>query len=106
VNGAHIATIGAGDPGVLTAIIGWVKRSASAITSEMRANSKFDEATFLTETCDLQLGGLDSVTNRHTSWAGASLKPGDEVTVRVLGAGEYDSSLPPPNTSLERTREG
>jgi hypothetical protein len=105
VNGVRVAVIGANDPGVLTAIVGWVKRSASAITNEMRENPKFDEAKFLRASCDLELGGLDSETNRHMSWARTQLTQGDEVTIKVLGSGEYESPLLPPNTSLERTRE-
>jgi hypothetical protein len=105
VNGARVATIGADDPGVLTAIISWVKRGPQGITSEMRSDPKFNESVFLKEVCDLELGGLNSGTNRHTSWSRTSLQPGDEVTVRILGSGEYDPPLPLPNTSFERTRE-
>jgi hypothetical protein len=106
VNGAPVAVMGTNEFGVLSAIVGWVKRNPAAITDELRSNPKFDEAAFLSETCDLQLGALDSTSDRHASWKGTPLRPGDEVTIKVLPGGEYDDPLPPPNTSLERTREG
>jgi hypothetical protein len=106
VNGERIAVTGTSPFGVLTAIVNWVRRSPTAITDKMRNDANFDEAIFLKEVCILELGALDSMTQRHVSWKGAALGPGDEVTVRVLGAGEFDDPPLPPNKSLERTREG
>jgi hypothetical protein len=84
VNGDPVGTVGTNDFGVLTAIVGWVKRNPAAITTEMRGNPKFNETLFLTETCDLQLSALDSVANRHELWNSTTLKPGDEVIIKVL----------------------
>ena len=105
VNGKPIAITGTNIFGVLTTFVNWVRRDPAAITEEMRKSADFDEAKFSTEVCELQLSALDSITNRHASWGSTSLRPGDEVTVRILPGGEYDAPPPPPNKSLERTRE-
>jgi len=106
VNGQPIAVTGTNSYGVLSAIVSWVRRSPGAITDDVRSRPNFDEDAFLKETCELELGGMDSTANRHVGWPGVNLKPGDEVTIRILSGGKFDPPPPPPNKSLERTREG
>lgn len=57
----------------------------------MRSEEGFDELHFLREICELELGGLDSVSDKHVFWAKEPLRPGNEVTIRILSAGEYDA---------------
>lgn len=90
INGRRIAVAGLEGFGVLTAIVDLVRRSPDAITPKMRAKASFDERRFLEEVCEVALGGLDSVTGEDLFWAKEALGPGAEVTIRVLGAGEYD----------------
>jgi hypothetical protein len=105
VNGKPIAITGTSTFGVLTTIVNWVRRDPAAITDELRKSPNFDEVKFSAEVCELELSALDSITKRHASWGATTLRPGDEVTVRILPSGEYDDPPPPPNKSLERTHE-
>ena len=85
---------GIGDFGVLSAIVGWVKRRSERIHPEVRSATDFDEAEMLKQRIDVQFGGLDSSTDRHVQWLNEELKPGDVVTIRVLGEGEFDQPTP------------
>jgi hypothetical protein len=38
----------------------------------------------------LRLGGLDTAKDRHMTWFVHDIQVGDEITVRVLAAGEID----------------
>jgi hypothetical protein len=92
VNGKVVATTGVGSAyGVLSAVVSWVRRNPAAISAKIRADPDFDELTVLKEVCEVELGALDSVANRHSSWGKHDLRPGDEVTIRVLPSGQYDA---------------
>jgi hypothetical protein len=92
VNGKVVATTGVGAAyGVLSAIVTWVRRNPAAISAKVRADPDFDELTFLNEVCEVELGALDSVADQHSSWGKHGLRPGDEVTIRVLPSGQYDA---------------
>jgi hypothetical protein len=90
LNGRRVAIAGVEKFGVISAIITWVRRNPANITEKMRSDEGFDELHFLRETCDLDLGGLDSVSDKHLFWAKEALRPGSEITIRVLPAGEFD----------------
>ncbi len=90
VNGVVKCVVGVEEFGVLSAIVGWVKRSPDQITPAMRARPGFDEEEFLAEEVSLSVTGLDSPTDHHVQWLERSLIPGDVVTIRVLGVGAYD----------------
>jgi len=90
VNGKVRCVGGIGEFGVLSAIVGWVKRMADRVHPDVRAEPTYDEADMLAQRIDVQFGGLDSATDRHVSWLNEQLKPGDVVTVRILGEGEFD----------------
>ena len=90
VNGEVRCVGGIGEFGVLSAIVGWVKRRADRVHPDVRTDPTYDEAQMLAQRIDVQFGGLDSSTDRHVSWLNEQLKPGDVVTVRILGEGEYD----------------
>ena len=90
LNGRRVAIAGVESLGVLSAIVTWVRRNPANITAKMRADPEFDELHFLRETCELELSGLDSVTDKHLFWAREALRPGSEVTIRVLGPGAID----------------
>ena len=90
VNGTVRCVGGVGDFGVLSAIVGWVKRRSDRIHPDVRSAPDFDEAGMLKQRIDVQFGGLDSSSDQHVHWLNEELKPGDVVTIRVLGEGEFD----------------
>ena len=75
----------------MSAIITWVRRNPKNISAKMRAEPNFDELHFLREICELEIGGLDSNTDKHLFWAKEALRPGSEITIRVLSAGDFDT---------------
>ena len=85
VNGAVRCVAGIEEFGVLSAIVGWVKRSPQTITPGMRAKGGFSEDEFLEEKISLDVTGLDSAADQHMHWLQEGLAPGDVVTIRVLG---------------------
>ena len=91
VNGERVTVAGVREYGVLSGIVSWVKRSPANVTAELRARKGFDEAEFLREVCEVTVTGLDSSSQDHFQWAQRSLRPGDEVTFRILPHGECDA---------------
>ena len=91
LNGRRIAIAGIEKFGVISAIVTWVRRNPANITATMRSEKDFDETHFLREICELELSGLDSVRDKHVFWAKDALRPGSEVTIRILPAGEFDA---------------
>lgn len=75
VNGEQ-QTIGIAGRGVLTAIVSTVIGEKGHPHEERR--------------CSLSLATLESDTNTHFTWKGHELQQGDEVTIEVLSAGEFD----------------
>jgi len=63
----------------------------ASITAKMRSDREFDEIHFLREICELEVSGLDAAADKHVSWAREALRPGSEVTIRILPAGEFDA---------------
>lgn len=90
VNGEKISVAGVKEYGFLTGIVSWVKRSPENITTALRAREGFDETEFLQEACEVSVTGFDSASQKHFQWAQRALKPGDEVTIRILSPGEFD----------------
>ena len=91
LDGRRVAVAGIEAFGVLHATVMWVRRNPSSVTAKMRSDKEFDETHFLREICEFQLGGLDSVADKHLFWAKEALRPGSEVTIRVLPEGPYDA---------------
>jgi hypothetical protein len=91
VDGKRVAIAGVEQFGVVSAIVSWFRRDPSKVTPEMRSDPQFNETEFLRERCELDLGGLDSLTDRHISWAHEALEAGSEITIRVLGPGDFDA---------------
>jgi len=91
LNGRRLAIAGVEQFGVLSAIVSWVRRNPDKVTPEMRKREGFDELHFLREICEFQLSGLDSVTDESVFWVKEELRPGSEVTIRVLPQGEFDA---------------
>ena len=91
VNGAVRCVAGVGEYGVLSAIVGWLRRAPDKIPERARQREGFSEQEWLEQKIDLNLGGLDSASDTHVSWLAETLKPGDVVTIRVLGAGPCDA---------------
>lgn len=90
INGETVAITGVGEYGVLSGSVHWVRRNPTCITSAMRSREHFDESDFLQESCEVSLTGLDSVTDKHVDWGTRPLKPGDVVSIRILGPGNFD----------------
>ncbi len=93
VNGQRQAIAGIRSHGVLTANIVWGGNAEVEITPQIRADPDFNEREWVTDDIHVRLGGLDSETEEHLKWFQQDLRPGDEVTLRVLPAGECDAPL-------------
>ena len=91
LNGRPVAIAGVESFGVISAVVTWVRRNPANITAQMRSDDEFDEIHFLREICELEISGLDAVTDEHLSWGRETLRPGSEVTIRNLPAGEFDT---------------
>jgi hypothetical protein len=87
VNGKVRGTAGMESIGVLSVILDWVRRDPKAASKPSSISRKEWEGNRV----HVSLGGLDSVAEKHVEWFGADLDVGDEVTVRVLPPGEFDS---------------
>lgn len=92
LDGRRVAVAGVDEFGVVSAIISWVKRQPGKVSEAVRSRKGFDEAAFLREECTLEVSGLDSIKDKHLSWARKALRPGAEVTIRVLGPGDYKAA--------------
>jgi len=90
VNGVVKCVGGIGDFGVLTAIVGWVRRRREQMDEKARKIPGFDEEEFFKSRIDVRFGGLDSSTNRHVHWLTQKLEAGDVVTIRILPDGPFD----------------
>jgi len=91
LNGRRVAVAGVGSFGVISAIVTSARRNPADITDKMRSDKEFDEVHFLREICELEVAGLDAVADKHVFWAREALRPGSEVTIRILPAGEFDA---------------
>src|SRR5262245_51199216 len=90
INGRVKATAGMESAGVLSAIIDWVRRDPAAMPDEVRLRHGYREADWIGKRVRFSLSGLDLAAKEHVSWFAGELRPGDEVTVRVLPAGGFD----------------
>jgi hypothetical protein len=90
LNGRSVAIAGVEEFGVVSTIVTWVKRRPGKVPDKVRSREGFDEAEFLREQCTLEISGLDSVSEKHQGWAREALQPGSEITIRVLGPGEFN----------------
>ena len=90
LDGHRIALAGVEEFGVVSAIVNWVRRHPEKISPKVRAQPDFDEAQMLREVCEVTVGGLDSLNEKHLHWAREGLRPGSEVIIRILPAGEFD----------------
>ena len=93
LNGKRVAVAGVEEFGVVSAIVTWVKRRPGKVPEKVRSREDFDENEFLREECTLEVSGLDSVADRHRGWAREALRAGAEITIRVLGPGEYNDPV-------------
>lgn len=71
VNGRHVATIGIGGVGMLTAAVGWGQAPGG-----------------LSHVPRLTGGGLDILRNEQVRWAMPEIALGDEVTIKVVESDE------------------
>jgi hypothetical protein len=78
VNGKLACTAGAGDEGVLSAIVTWAKRDAA------RCPENLTPEEWCREGLDLDVGGTEGSSGEHVRWLRQTLQRGDEVTIRVV----------------------
>lgn len=90
VNGTVQGTAGMESIGVLSVILDWVRRTPSAAPVELRSHPQFSEADWVCNRVGVELGGLDLATRQNLVWFRRELRPGDEVTIRILAPGEID----------------
>lgn len=93
VNGQRKTIAGIRSHGVLSANVLWAGNAEVEITPQIKADPDFNEQEWLADDIHVRLGGLDSETEEHLKWFQQDLKPGDEVTIRVLSAGECDAPI-------------
>ena len=84
LNGEVVTTAGMDDRGVLSAILTRVFRS-EANHARLKGKELDNE-----EEISLSVGGLSSLTDEHVRWYDESVKRGDEITIRILDAGNFD----------------
>jgi hypothetical protein len=90
VNGEVRGTAGLESVGVLSVILDWVRRDTAA-PERARRQPGFRENDWAGDQVHVSLGGLDSAAGEHVEWFVGELRVGDEVVVRVLPPGEFDS---------------
>lgn len=79
VNGSRVCRAGVGPRGVLHACAGWVHRANEQSASRARRKTRVS----------LEVGGMafrGADVYDHFTWRGRRLRPGDEVTIRVVEA--------------------
>jgi hypothetical protein len=91
VNGEVRGTAGMESIGVLSLTLSWVRRDPTAMPEELASDPEFSVEQWIGNEVDVHLSGLDSAAREHVEWFGSELRPGDEVTVRVLAPGEFDA---------------
>ena len=85
INGRKICTAGIKDYGVLSAIASWVLRDPAKYDSQKHPSLE----EFSAEELDFRVGGLLN-DGTHVEWHKQEVKPGDEITIKILKSGEYD----------------
>jgi hypothetical protein len=91
INGEVKGTTAVESKGVLTVVIDWVRRDLADAPQELRAQTDFNEQEWIGNEAGIVLGGMDSATNEYLDWFKGSLRVGDEVTIRILPPGKFDS---------------
>jgi hypothetical protein len=93
VNGEVKATAGIESLGVLTMVLSWARCTGHVAPKDAksvwnRRDQELDEPDM-----SVRLGGLDTAKDRHMNWFVHDIQVGDEVTVRVLPPGEFDTPI-------------
>ena len=86
INGKKICTAGVKDYGVLSAIASWVLRDP--VKYDSNKHPSLDE--FTAEEASFNAGGLLN-DGSHVEWDRRAIRPGDEITIKILEPGEYDA---------------
>lgn len=77
--GENEQVIGCPEPGIVSVTIYSVVRAFDSRTPDEEVRE-----------CLIDLGGMDYENGFHFRWKGTNLKPGDEITIRVLAEGDCD----------------
>jgi hypothetical protein len=88
INGKQTCTAGIKDYGVLSAIASWVLRDPAKYDSEKHLSLEKCSA----EESSFCVGGLLN-DRTHVEWHRQTIKPGDEITIRILESGKYDKPV-------------
>lgn len=86
VNGRPACVSGMNGYGVLSAILHRVKRNPKKYPGNTMSRTEWSK-----ERIELQIGGLDSTVNKHLDWITKELRIGDEVSIRLLPSGKFDT---------------
>ncbi len=85
INGEETCTAGIKDYGVLSAIFSWVLRDPAKYDSKKHPSLE----KFTAEETSFHIGGMLN-NGSHVEWIKREIKPGDEITIKILEPGEYD----------------
>jgi hypothetical protein len=89
INGRKACTSGIAGYGVVNVILSRVKRNPARYPGAR--NVRFNKADWAKEELHVQVGGLDvNGIDEHLHWLKRTLKPGDEIAVKVLAEGVAD----------------
>jgi len=94
INGEKICTAGVGDAGVLSSLLTFAKKRASA---DKQGDGSRSNIT-------LRVGGMadiDDETNEHLEWFVRQVNVGDEIFIRIIERAESD---PPPSKETSYLR--
>src|SRR5262245_58417798 len=92
VNGRAVCTSGMRGYGVLDVILTRVRRNPSTYPGKKAHPLELSKAAWSKERIDLHVGGLDTNgVDQYLHWLRHDVKIGDEISIRLLPEGEYDS---------------
>lgn len=94
VNGDRRCIAGIPTYGVLSSTLDWAVRNP-ACKPESYTPEQWSRQRLRMSVGGLQVDGPGEAESKQLAWAFEDLKPGDEITVRVLGPGEFDAPLSP-----------
>ena len=91
VNGRRACISGMDSYGVLSVVLSGVKRNPTAYPGKSKHPLKLGKGEWSKERIEISVGGLDSAADQHLHWLRRDLIVGDEVSIRLLPPGRYDT---------------
>lgn len=94
LNGQRVCTAGVPQYGVLATGVDWVIRHPESKPRDYTPEQWSGQRLRL-NVGGVHLTGPKDKDAHHIGWAYKDLQLGDEVTIRILGPGQFDEPLPP-----------